>query len=130
MYVGYVLRRWPARRTALLLICAAVFISYIDRTNISVAAVAMRQAFGWSETQKGLVLSAFYIGYIAPCYADVIYGISNTFAALPGIAGVFLTGWMVDRTGSFVAPFFLTAAVSLVGAVVFLVFASGKHQID
>jgi ACS family sodium-dependent inorganic phosphate cotransporter len=67
---------------------------------------------------------------IAPRYADVIYGISNTFATLPGIAGVFLTGWMVDRTGSFVAPFFVTAGVALVGAAIFLVFASGKRQID
>lgn len=67
---------------------------------------------------------------IAPRHADVIYGISNTFATLPGIAGVFLTGWLVDRTGSFAAPFFVTAGVSLAGAVVFLVFASGKQQID
>ena len=67
---------------------------------------------------------------IAPRHADVIWGISNTFATLPGVIGVFLTGWLVDRTGDFGAPFFLTAGISLVGAIVFLIFGSGQRQID
>jgi ACS family sodium-dependent inorganic phosphate cotransporter len=67
---------------------------------------------------------------IAPRHADVIWGISNTFATLPGIFGVFLTGWLVDHTGSFAAPFVVTAGVCLSGAVVFLVFASGERQIE
>ena len=56
--------RWPAYYTVTLLVCAAVFISYIDRTNISVASIAMQQQFSWSETQKGGVLSAFFVGYL------------------------------------------------------------------
>jgi ACS family sodium-dependent inorganic phosphate cotransporter len=67
---------------------------------------------------------------IAPKHADVIWGISNTFATIPGILGVYVTGWLVNRTGTFVAPFLLTAAVALIGAVVFVVFASGQRQID
>lgn len=67
---------------------------------------------------------------IAPRHADVIWGISNTFASLPGIIGVFVTGWLVDRTGSFAAPFLLTAGVSFFGAAFFLVFASGNRQIE
>ena len=66
---------------------------------------------------------------IAPCHADVILGISNTFATLPGIFGVFLTGWLVDHTGNFAAPFFVTAGVAFFGALVFLVLASGERQI-
>jgi MFS transporter, ACS family, solute carrier family 17 (sodium-dependent inorganic phosphate cotransporter), other len=66
---------------------------------------------------------------IAPRFADVIWGISNTFATLPGIVGVFVTGWLVDRTGSFSAPFFLMAGVVLLGAVVYLAFASGERQV-
>jgi ACS family sodium-dependent inorganic phosphate cotransporter len=57
-------QRWPAHFTVVLLLCAATFISYIDRSNISVGAIAMQARFGWSETQKGLVLSAFFVGYI------------------------------------------------------------------
>lgn len=56
--------RWPAHFTVVLLLCAATFISYIDRSNISVGAIAMQARFGWDETHKGLVLSAFFIGYI------------------------------------------------------------------
>lgn len=67
---------------------------------------------------------------IAPRHGDVIWGISNTFATLPGIFGVFATGWMVDRTGSFAVPFFATAAVAALGALVFLTLGSGERQID
>jgi hypothetical protein len=41
-----------------------------------------------------------------------------------------VTGWLIDRTGSYTAPFYLTAAVGLVGAVVYLIFASGVRQIE
>ena len=56
--------RWPAAYTVVLLCFAAVFISYIDRSNISVASIAMKDEFGWSETTKGFVLSSFFVGYI------------------------------------------------------------------
>ena len=48
----------------MLLLFAAVFISYIARTNISVAAIAMKDDLGWTETQKGIVLSSFFVGYL------------------------------------------------------------------
>jgi ACS family sodium-dependent inorganic phosphate cotransporter len=67
---------------------------------------------------------------IAPRYADVIWGISNTVATLPGIIGVFITGWLVDSTGTFVAPFLLTAGISLFGAAFYLVFGSGRKLLD
>ena len=56
--------RWPRRYTVISLCFAAVFICYIDRVNISVAALAMQETFGWSETVKGYVLSSFFIGYM------------------------------------------------------------------
>lgn len=91
--------------------------------------------FGVTLVDAGLLsaapwLVAFVMANVAPRHADVIWGISNTFATLPGIIGVYATGWLVDRTGSFGAPFFLTAGISLFGAVVFLVFASGERRID
>jgi ACS family sodium-dependent inorganic phosphate cotransporter len=67
---------------------------------------------------------------VSPRYADIIWGLSNTVGTLPGIFGVYLTGWMVDRTGTFAAPFYVTTGVSFLGALVFLVFASGRRQID
>jgi ACS family sodium-dependent inorganic phosphate cotransporter len=67
---------------------------------------------------------------IAPRHADVIWGLSNTAGTIPGIAGVYITGWLIDRTGSYNAPFFLTAAVALIGAVVYLVYASGVREVE
>jgi ACS family sodium-dependent inorganic phosphate cotransporter len=55
---------WPTHYTVMMLLLAAVFISYVDRTNISVGAIAMQAQLGWTETQKGLVLSSFFIGYM------------------------------------------------------------------
>ena len=43
---------------------AAVFICYIDRVVISLAIIPMSEGMGWSETQRGFILSSFYIGYI------------------------------------------------------------------
>ena len=43
---------------------SGIIIAYTDRVNISVAAVAMREHFGWSQTQKGFVLAAFFVGYL------------------------------------------------------------------
>jgi ACS family sodium-dependent inorganic phosphate cotransporter len=58
---------------------------------------------------------------IAPRHGALIYGVSNTFATIPGIVGVAATGWLVDRTGTYTAGFALAAAVSIVGAVLFAV---------
>jgi len=66
---------------------------------------------------------------IAPRHADVVYGISNTFATLPGIFGILATGWLVDRTGSFVAPFVLAASIAFIGTITYLTFGSGEQQI-
>jgi MFS transporter, ACS family, solute carrier family 17 (sodium-dependent inorganic phosphate cotransporter), other len=67
---------------------------------------------------------------IAPRYADVIWGISNTFATIPGIIGVAATGWLVDRTGSYNTPFLVTAGIGLTATLVYLVFGSGTRQIE
>jgi ACS family sodium-dependent inorganic phosphate cotransporter len=67
---------------------------------------------------------------IAPRHADIIWGLSNTAGTIPGIVGVYVTGWLIDRTGSYNAPFFLAAAVALVGAIVYVVYASGVREIE
>ena len=55
---------WQRRYTIVTLCICAVFVCYIDRVNISVAVIAIQEEFGWSETTKGWVLSAFFIGYM------------------------------------------------------------------
>ena len=92
-------RGWGRRHTVMLLCFLALFIAYTDRVNISVAAVAMREQLGWTQTTKGLVLSAFFIGYmlfmIASGWLASRYGGKRVLAAAVVIWSVFtlLTPW-------------------------------------
>ncbi|TDU32713.1 sugar phosphate permease [Panacagrimonas perspica] len=53
------------KRHALVLLCfLAAFVCYIDRVNIAVAIIPMAEHFGWSGTEKGLVMSSFFLGYM------------------------------------------------------------------
>lgn len=57
---------------------AAAYICLIDRVAISVAIIPMVDEFGWSPSQQGAVMSAFFVGYVV--------------LQLPA-------GWMADRWG-------------------------------
>lgn len=53
------------KRHVLVAMCfIAAFVCYIDRVNISIAIIPMAEHFGWSATDKGLVMSSFFIGYM------------------------------------------------------------------
>jgi ACS family sodium-dependent inorganic phosphate cotransporter len=58
-----VIAGWPRRHVVVGFTFLGCVIAYTDRVNISVAALAMKEHFGWSQTEKGFVLSAFFIGY-------------------------------------------------------------------
>ena len=61
---GAVVARWPRRHVVVGLTFLGCIIAYTDRVNISVAAIAMKEHLGWSQTQKGFVLAAFFVGYL------------------------------------------------------------------
>ena len=63
-FIG-VMTRWPRRHIVVALTFLCTLIAYTDRVNISVAAVAMKEHFGWSQTEKGFVLAAFFVGYLS-----------------------------------------------------------------
>ena len=67
---------------------------------------------------------------IAPRYADVLMGITNTAGTVPGFVGIYITGWLVDATGGYGAAFVLCAAVNVFGAVVWLFFGTAKRIFD
>ncbi len=67
---------------------------------------------------------------LAPKYAALLFGLSNTIATVPGIVGVTATGWLVDVTGTYSAPFALTASISVVGAVVYALFFNARPLLD
>jgi ACS family sodium-dependent inorganic phosphate cotransporter len=67
---------------------------------------------------------------VAPRYADVLAGLTNTAGNLPGVIGVVVTGWMVDLTGGFSAAFQLTALINVIGALIWLKWSTGEKVID
>jgi ACS family sodium-dependent inorganic phosphate cotransporter len=67
---------------------------------------------------------------IAPRHADVLMGITNTAGTIPGVVGVAVTGWLVDASGTYTAAFVLAACVNVVGAIVWLLFATAKPVVD
>ena len=52
------------RFTMMGLMLMALLLCYIDRTIISIAAIEMQKEYGWSDSQKGLMLSLFSVGYL------------------------------------------------------------------
>jgi MFS transporter, ACS family, solute carrier family 17 (sodium-dependent inorganic phosphate cotransporter), other len=76
----------------------------------------------------GIAWSAYTANYLdlAPRHAAVLSAFGNTLATIPGIVGVAITGWIVDRTGTYSSAFAMSAAVSGVGAAFYCAFGSGK----
>jgi ACS family sodium-dependent inorganic phosphate cotransporter len=105
------LPRWAAYHTVVLLLCAAVFISYIDRTNISVGAIAMQAQLGWNETQKGYVLSAFFVGYLVLMVASA--ALANRYGGKV-VLGAAVVWWSLFTI--LTPPAALTSFVALIGA--------------
>ena len=59
------------------LMLLAMLLCYIDRVLMSLASIPMQAEFGWTDSQKGMVLSTFFLGYLV---MQVMGGIlSNRF---------------------------------------------------
>jgi MFS transporter, ACS family, solute carrier family 17 (sodium-dependent inorganic phosphate cotransporter), other len=67
---------------------------------------------------------------IAPEHADVLWSISNTAGTVPGIVGVAATGLLLDLTGGYGATFAVAAGINVVGAIVWLIWGTGKRILD
>jgi ACS family sodium-dependent inorganic phosphate cotransporter len=67
---------------------------------------------------------------VAPRHADVLFAITNSAGTLPGVFGVALTGVLLDLTGSYDATFWVAAGILVFGAIVWLLFGTGKKLID
>jgi MFS family permease len=74
----------------------------------------------------------FFVNHmdIAPRSAGTLMGITNTAATIPGIIGVYVSGLILDATGSWAIVFDVAAGVALFGLAFYLVFASGKKVFD
>jgi ACS family sodium-dependent inorganic phosphate cotransporter len=96
-------------------------------TSVGVAVMLVTLSIGGSALGAG----AFAVNHldVAPRYAGILMGLSNTFATIPGIIGVAATGFILEKTNSFAATFYLTAIVYTVGLVCYLAIGSGERKI-
>jgi len=85
----------------------------------------------------GTALGAFVTGGfavnhmdLAPRHAGTLMGITNTAGTIPGIIGVYISGLILQSTGSWALVFQLSAAVTIFGLIFFLIFASGRRIFD
>jgi ACS family sodium-dependent inorganic phosphate cotransporter len=62
-------------------------------------------------------------------HAAAIMGLSNMFATIPGIAGVYLTGFLKAKTGNYNASFLLAASIYVTALYSFMVWGRAE-QID
>ena len=67
---------------------------------------------------------------IGPRHAGKLMGITNTAGTIPGIIGVYVSGMILDATGSWAMVFQVTAGVTFLGMIFYLLFASGEKQFD
>ena len=68
---------------------------------------------------------------IAPQYASILMGMTNTAAALPGILSPSLTGVLTNQQSDFQTwriVFFISAGVSVFGAIAFVLLGQGQVQ--
>jgi MFS family permease len=83
--------------------------------NLTVAAVCLSLAFFFAELIVGPIWSVPMD--IAPRYAGTASGMMNFGFGVAGLISPSSFGYLVDRTGSWVAPFILSIFLLLLGAV-------------
>lgn len=67
---------------------------------------------------------------LSPKYSSFLLGLTNTAASIPGIIGVWLTGYLMDQFNSWELALFLPSIVFFVaGTVVFLKFGSAEQEV-
>nr|CAD7570436.1 unnamed protein product [Timema californicum] len=63
---------------------------------------------------------------LAPKHSGSVFGLMNTIGAVPGFLGVYLAGYILETTKSWVAVFQATAAINVLGCIVFVIYGSAK----
>lgn len=104
----------------------ALFLSILSNThNLSTAVACIASALAFASLSNSGVYSNHQD--IGPKIAGTLLGVSNTFASIPGIIGVSVTGVILDRTNNnWAAVFNLAIAFYALGFVVFNLFATAE----
>lgn len=108
-------------------IAAALFIvGEVDSAWLAITIMCVGNALG------AFVTGGFAVNHmdIAPCHAGKLMGITNTFATIPGIIGVTVSGFILEATGSWALVFQVAGAITVFGLVFYLLFGSGEKEFD
>lgn len=135
---GHLADRSIRRGTPIIVVRKFAQVSGLAGVGVVLIALPASPSLTWAVS--AMCLATGFLGFsqagfapncldIAPRHAEVVYGISNTVATLPGLFGVLVTGWLVDRTGSFAAAFYATAVVAWAGALIYGGFAAATPRI-
>ena len=103
-----------------------LFVGYVESAPAAIALMTLANIF-IAFSAGGFIVNHLDI---APRYAGVLMGLSNTAGTIPGIIGVYVSGLILSWTGSWTLVFQVAAAVYLMGLVYYLLFASGKRLFD
>lgn len=119
----------------------------VNTAGFCMAAIALMLMPGARGVGTGVLFTAMALGAcgfarggfsvnhmdIAPKYAGVVMGVSNTAGTLAGVVGVAVTGRILESAGGAVQAkgwyqaLFLAAAQCMGGAIVFLLFGRGER---
>ena len=86
-------------------------------------------AAGYSDTGGVTPVYAASALQIAPRYAGTVVGIQSAIANLAGVLAPVVIGYLVKSFG-WASAFWLTAAVSTCGIVVFLLFGKAERLVE
>jgi MFS family permease len=84
-------------------------------------------AVGVGSGISGAITGALSQTLAGPAVAGRWYGLQNGFANLAGVVGPALTGFLVERTGTFTAAMAITTLLSIVGGLAW-VFVVGRVE--
>lgn len=93
------------------------FFAWLLAAGVGVGMIGVG-VFAYSQTLAG------------PQAAGKWTGLQNGFGNFAGVIGPALTGFVVDKTGSFLAPFAITVAVLIIGVVAWVYVVGPLEQID
>jgi ACS family sodium-dependent inorganic phosphate cotransporter len=101
-------------------------VGYVESVPLAIALMSLGNLFG------GAMAGGFGVNHLdlAPRGAGMIMGLSNTAATIPGIIGVYVSGLILEATGSWALVFQTAAGVLVFGLVFYLIFASARKMFD
>lgn len=128
---AWIARGVPAGRVRKAMQCVgllgtALFLFALPQTSTATeATLLLCGALG----ANALTMSGFAPNHLelAPDHASLLNAMTNCAGTLPGIVGVFITGWIIERTGQYDAAFALAGAISITGALLWAAFSSSER---